>query len=125
MVPPGHSDASYLSESGYRSRAGGPFFVTDESENPPKNGAVITISQIIKAVMSLEAEAELFALFVNCREAIPERIVLEEMGYKQPPTPMQIDNKTALGVANNNIFSKRLKSMDIRINWLRCRIAQE
>ena len=75
--------------------------------------------------MSLAAEAELCALFVNCCEAIPERILLEDMGHKQPPTPMQIDNPTALGVLNKNIVSKLLKSMDMRINWLQCRIAQE
>ena len=99
--------------------------MTDESATPPKNGAVMTISQTIKAVMSQAAEAELCALFVNFREAIPARIVLEEMGHKQPPTPIQTDNTTALGVANNNIVSKRFKSMDMRINWLRCRISQE
>ena len=66
----------------------------------------MTISQIIKAVMSLAAEAELCALFVNCRETIPAQIFLEEMGNKQPPTPMQIDNTTAIGMVNNNIVSK-------------------
>ena len=45
--------------------------MTDESENLPNNIAVKTISQIIKVVMSLAAEAELCALFVNCLEAIP------------------------------------------------------
>ena len=75
--------------------------------------------------MSSAGEAELCTLCVNFREAIPAQIVLEEMGHKQPPTPMQTDNKTALGVVNNNIVSKRLKPMDMRINWLRCIIAQE
>ena len=75
--------------------------------------------------MSSAAEAELCALIVNCREAIQERIVLEKTGHKQPPTPMQTDNTTAIGMVNNNIFSKRLKSMDMIITWLRCRISQE
>ena len=125
MVLVGHSNASYLSESGSRSRAGGHFFMTYESENPPNNGAIMTISKIIKAVMSLAAEAELCALFVNCREAIPARIFLKERGHKQPQTSMQTDNTTVLGVVNNNIVSKRLKLMDMIINWLRCRISQE
>ena len=71
--------------------------------------------------MSSAAEAELCALFINCREAVPEMTTLEEMGHKHPPTPMQTDNTTALGVVNNNIVSKKLKSMDMRINWLCCR----
>ena len=85
----------------------------------------MTISQIIKAVMSSAAEAELCALFVNFREAIPARIVLEEMEHNQSPTPIQTDNTTTLGVVNKNIVSKRLNSMDMRINWMQCRIAQE
>ena len=99
--------------------------MTDESENPPNNGAVMTISQIIKAVVSLAEEAELCSPFVNFREGIPARIVLEEMVRKQPPTTMQTDSTTALDVVNNNIVSKQLKPMYMRINWLRCRIAQE
>ena len=39
------------------------------------------------------------------------------------PTPMQTDNTTALGVVNNNIM-KKLKSMDMKYHWLRCRINQ-
>ena len=124
MVLAGHSDASYLSETKARSRAGGHFFMSSNTSEPPNNGAVITIAQIIKAVMSSAAEAELGALFINCREAIPARHALEEMGHKQPPTPMQTDNTTALGVVTNNIASKRLKSMDMKFHWLRCRAAQ-
>ena len=124
MVLAGHSDASYLSETKARSRAGGHFFMSDNSEAPPNNGAVLTIAQIIKAVMSSAAEAELGALFINCREAIPARHALEEMGHKQPPTPMQTDNTTALGIVSNNIASKRLKSMDMKLHWLRCRASQ-
>ena len=125
MVLVGHSDASYLSESKARSRAGGHFFMSTDTADPPNNGAVLTVAQIIKNVMSSAAEAELGALFINCREAIPARHALLEMGHPQPPTPMQTDNTTALGVVTNNIASKRLKSMDMKLHWLRCRSAQE
>ena len=96
MVLAAHSDASYLSESNARSRAGGHFFMSSDSETPPNNGAVMTISQIIKAgVLSSAAEAEVGALFINCREAVPARHVLKFLGHKQPPTPMQTDNTSA------------------------------
>ena len=121
MVLTGHSEASYLSEAKSRSRAGGHFFMKDESTEPPNNVAVTTISRIIKTVMSSAGEAELCTLFINCCKAVPARITLEEMGHKQPPTPMQTDNTNALGVVNNNIVSKKLKSMDMIINWLHCR----
>ena len=85
--------------------------------SPKKNGAIITISQIIKAVMSSSAEAELGALFINSQEAVPQRQLLKEMGHPQPPTPIQIDNTTALGVVKMNVL-KKLKAMDMRFHWL-------
>ena len=63
--------------------------------------------------MSSTAKAELCALFINFREAVPARITLEEMKHKQPPTQTQTDNTTALGVVNDNTVSKKLKSMDM------------
>ena len=125
MVLAAHSDASYLSVSKARSRAGGHFFMSENDEYPNNNGAVLTISQIIKAVMSSAAEAELGALFINAREAIPMRHLLEEMGHKQPPTPLQTDNSTALGVVKQIIQPKRTKAMDMRFHWLRCRENQK
>jgi hypothetical protein len=106
MVLAGHSNASYLPKSNARSRAGGHFFMSKNVETLPNNGAVFTILQIIKAVMSPVAEAKIGALYINFREAVPARHVLEFMGHKQPPTPMQTDNTTALGVVNKNVMKK-------------------
>jgi hypothetical protein len=71
----------------------------------------------------LAAEAKVGALYINCQEAVPAKHVLEFMGHKQPPTPMQTDNTTALGVVNKN-FMKKLKSMDMKHHWLQCQINQ-
>ena len=40
MILAVHSDASYLFESGARSCAGGHFFLSNNSANPPNNGGV-------------------------------------------------------------------------------------
>ena len=85
MVLNVHSDASYLTEPKARSRAGGHFFMSDNSECPPNNGAFHNIAQIIKSVMSSAAEAEIGALFLNSRQAIPARTLLEEMGHIHRP----------------------------------------
>ena len=124
MVLEGHSDASYLSKTNAQSRAGGNVFMSADSPDPLNNGAVLTIDQIIKAVMSFAAEAKLGALFINCRKAIPARLALEEMVHKQTPKPIQTDNTTALGVVQNNLATKRFKLMDMKFHWLRCREAQ-
>jgi hypothetical protein len=74
--------------------------------------------------MSLVAEAKVGALFINRREAVPARHVLKFLGHPQPPTPMQTDNMTALGVVNQNVMKKK-KSMDMKYHWLQCRISQK
>jgi hypothetical protein len=123
MVHAGHSNASYLSKSKACSRAGGHFFMSNNTAKPPNNGAILTIAQIIKTVMSLAAEAKVGALYINCREAIPARHTLEFMGHPQPLTPMQTDNSTALGIVNNNDI-KKLKAIDMKYHWLRNRECQ-
>jgi hypothetical protein len=120
-----HSDAGYINEPKAQSRAGGHFYLSSDEKFPPNNGAILNIAQIIKAVMSSAAEAELGALFINAKEAVCIRNILTEMGHQQPRTPIQTDNSTAEGVINNKIQPKRTKSMDMRFNWLKCREAQE
>ena len=95
MVLAIHSNASYLSEPKARSRVGGHMFMSADNDIPANNGAVLNISQIIRAVMSSAAEAELGALFINAKLAIAIRHTLEELGHPQPQTPIQTDNKTA------------------------------
>ena len=92
---------------------------------PPDNGAILTIVQIIKAIMLSAAKAELSALYIYAREAVYIRQILEEMGHKQPCTPIQCDNTTAVGIIKNLILPKATKAMDMRFHWLRCRVAQE
>eukprot|EP00804_Cyclotella_cryptica_P003836 CCRYP_020459-RA/>CCRYP_020459-RA protein AED:0.46 eAED:0.46 QI:0/-1/0/1/-1/1/1/0/91 len=47
MILAAHNDASYLSETKARSRAGGHFFLTENDEVPQNNGAILTLAQII------------------------------------------------------------------------------
>jgi hypothetical protein len=119
-----HSDASYLSKPKAQSQAGGHFFLSLDTEDPINNGAVLNIAQLVKTVTSSAVEAELGALYINACEAIPQCQTLAEMGHKQPPTPMQTNNSTALGVVNNNIQPRCTKAMDMQFHWLRCCKAQ-
>ena len=89
MVLAAHSNASYLSETKSRRREGGHFVMTSDIAIPKTNGAVHTVAQIIKTVMSSTEEAELGALYINCRKAIPARHLLKAMRQHQPPTTMQ------------------------------------
>jgi hypothetical protein len=51
MVLAGHSNTSYLLVTNARSRLGGHFFMSNDEVIPSNNGAILTILQIIKAIM--------------------------------------------------------------------------
>jgi hypothetical protein len=91
MVLAGHSDASYVYYSKARSRAGGHFFMSNNTAKQPNNDAILLNAQIIKAVMSSAIEAEMGDLYINCRVDVPAHYTLKFMGHPQPPTPMQMD----------------------------------
>jgi hypothetical protein len=132
MVLHVHSDGSYLSEPKARSRAGGHFFLSDLSLSPTKepttiptpNGPIFSLSRIIRNVMGSAAEAEIASSYMNGQEAVPIRTTLEEMGHPQPPTPVQVDNSTAQGFANDTIKQKRSKAIDMRFYWIQDRTRQ-
>ena len=52
MVLAIHSDALYLSEPKARSRASGHFFMSSNRQMLPNNDPVLTLGQIMRAVMS-------------------------------------------------------------------------
>jgi hypothetical protein len=71
------------------------------------NGAINVLCSIMREVVASAAEEELAALFHNGKEANPIRIILQELGHEQPPTPIQTNNSTATGIANDSIKQKR------------------
>jgi hypothetical protein len=111
MIMNVHSDASYLSELDARSRACGHFFMgwTPKDGDPIKlNGAFFTSCAILHFVVASAAEAELGALFLNCKEGIIFRLTLKELGHPQPKTPIHCNNTTAVGIANNTSINNDL-----------------
>ena len=112
-----HSDASYLSERNGRSRASGHYFMEwmPVANEPIKlNSAVHTLCTILKFVAASAAEAELGALFLNIKQGRIMRLTLEEMGHPQPPTPINVDNSTAVGIVNGTVKRQRLRSMEMK-----------
>jgi hypothetical protein len=121
-----HSDASYLSEREAKSRAGGLFYMGSSADTANKltNGAILTISTVLKYMMSSAAETEIGAVFINAKEGAVLCTTLEELGYPQPPTPLETDNTTATGYRNGKIKQKRTKSMDMHFYWIKDRVKQ-
>ncbi len=106
MILAVHSNASYLSEPKAQSGAGGHFFLSSDMPIPPNNGAVLNVAHIIKHIMSSATEEELTGLYIMAREEVYIRIILEEMGHKQPHTPRQTNNSMAEAVINGKVQSK-------------------
>lgn len=123
-----HSDASYLSEPKARSRAGGYFFLGSVPENnrPIRlNGAIHIVASILKFVVASAAEVELGGLFVNCKEGKIIRLILEELGHPEPPTPVHCNNATAIGIANDTVKKHRSRSMEMRYFWITDQVDQK
>jgi hypothetical protein len=122
-----HSDASYLSETQARSRAGGYFYLASHNDPDPivkPNGAIHILSSILRMVLASATEAEFAALFFNAQECCPIRHTLEALGHPQPPTPITTDNQVAKGLANDTVKQRRSKAIDMRFYWVRDRVRQ-
>jgi hypothetical protein len=121
-----HSDASYLSASKARSRAGGHFFLGNKPSNQPEavNGAILNTATSMRNTLASAAEAECGAMFNNTKKAVALRNTLEEIDHTQPPTPVQVDNSMAVGFANKRLKQQRSKSMGMRYYWVQDRVAQ-
>jgi len=119
-----HSDGSYLSVAKSRSRAGGYYYLGDNTpigqpERP--QGSIYQECSVIKPIMGSAAECETSTLYINCQNAIVLRTTAEELGHPQPPTPIQVDNSTTYNFIMDTIQQKRSKSFDMKLHWLRDR----
>ena len=119
-----NSDASYLSEKGVRSRAEGYYFLDNKDDPMKNNGAIHVVARMLKNVMSSAAEAEIVAVFMNAKEAVPIRQNLEELGHPQPATEIITDNKAAHGILNQTCKQTRSKAIDMNYYWVRDSIEQ-
>eukprot|EP00804_Cyclotella_cryptica_P015897 CCRYP_006383-RA/>CCRYP_006383-RA protein AED:0.07 eAED:-0.04 QI:0/0/0/1/0/0/2/0/1375 len=123
-----HSDASYLSATRARSQVAGYYFLGSipADDAPIKlNGAILVLCGILKFVVASAAEAELGALFHNCKEGKILRLILEELGHPQPPTPIHCDNATATGIANDTIKKQHARAMEMRFFWVTDQVQQQ
>ncbi len=116
-----HSDALYLSEANAHSQACRHFFMgwrADPTKPIKLNGAFFTLCAILRFIIASTAEAELGALFLNCKQAKKFRLTLEEMGHPQPPTLIHCDNSTTVGIANNTVKQQQSHLMKMRFFWV-------
>ena len=121
-----HSDGAYLVEPGARSRVGGYFFLSDFIEDlskakPKLNSPILNLCKILKNIVSSAAECEIAVAFENGQDATVIQRTLIEMGYPQPPTPIQVDNTTAKQFIDSTLKERQTKSIDMKYHWLKDR----
>jgi hypothetical protein len=117
------SDASYLSETLARSRAGMLLYFGINKDGTV-NGIIDAASCIIPTVCSSVAEAEYAALFLVGKEIVSARHTLYDLGYPQGSTIIKCDNSCAVGIANVTVKQKRSKAIDMRYHWIRDQVQQ-
>lgn len=91
------SDASFLSLSKARSRAGGHYCHSDMLQASTKeptiaskrNRPVFTVCHILQHIMASTAEAEIAAFFKNGQEAVVLSNTLINLEHLQSPTPVK------------------------------------
>ena len=116
-----HSDPSYLSVSQATSRASGVHFLSEGPPDPNNpedfvqttNGILLILCKIVRKIMASAAQTEYGTIFVNAQTPVPIRITLSEMGWKQGPTAIQMDNSTAVGIITKEFRQNKSKAMDM------------
>jgi hypothetical protein len=119
-----HSDASHLSESKSRSRAGGISFFGYLKDGTTPNGSIECLSIVIDVILASVGEAEYAALFKTAQVCENIRSICQDMGYPQQPTKIVCDNTCAVSIATDTCKLKRLKAIDMRFHWIRDRVRQ-
>jgi hypothetical protein len=125
MVLSVHTDVSYLSKPGGKSIAAIHFYLSNHNDKDFNNGAILTLSTIIKHVMPSSSKAELTMLYYGCKFAAPLQTTLEELSHVRPtPTPITTNNITAQGLTMGTMTPKASKLIDQCFHWLKCWHAQ-
>ncbi len=116
-----HFDALYLSKLNAHSCACRHFFMGWKQDpiKPIKlNNTFFSLCAILRFISASTAKAKLGASFLNCKQATIFWLTLQEMSHLKPPTPINGNNSTAVGIANNTVKRQRSRSMEMQFFWV-------
>ena len=74
-------DGSYLSEPKSKDKTAGHFYLTNKDTHYLNNGAILTLTKIMKHVIGSSGQIEVASLYYNSKNTISLRRALEEMGH--------------------------------------------
>ena len=90
--------------------------VQNENELIPVKGNMYVLCWFLNLFVASTAGAELGAIYMNTKDGEFIRLILEELGHPQPPTPIHYNNKTAAGIANDTMKKHQSHSMEMRFS---------
>ena len=85
-------------------------------------GDVTTECIILKHVVASADEAEVGGLLHNGKTAVPLQIILHELGFTQPPTPIKTDNSKADGIITATDRQKNPNAMYMQFYFVKDRV---
>lgn len=108
----GYSDADYAGCLDTRKSTSGFVFLL--------NGSPVTWSTQKQSVVAQSTtEAEYIALALATKEALWLRALLDELGFHQYSTRINVDNQSAIRLSKNPEFHKRSKHIDVKFHFVR------
>ena len=112
-----HSNASYLSESHARSRAGGlpyrphiPYLHT----RAPSQRCHSRCEQYYEKCTRIRTRGGSRVCFLNTQDACIFCTTLRTLRHLQPPTPIQTDNQCASDILNSKVKQKRFNARNMQ-----------
>merc|ERR1711906_73004 len=85
---------------------------------------MLAIPKVIQGAMGSAAGAEVAAIHMGAKEAVPTRQCLGGVGHPQPATRARASNAAAKGFVNGATKQKRSEAFGRRFWWLKDRGAQ-
>ena len=90
------------------------------------NGAISWSAKKQVTIANSSTEAEYVSASMAGREVIWMRSLLGELGFKiKGPSPLSVDNQSALKVLRNPEHHSKMKHIDIKMHWIRQEIKRK
>ena len=90
------------------------------------DGPIAWQSKLRTTVATSSMQAEYQAMYAGMQEVVWLRGVMAELGLPFcEPTPFFVDSKSAKDLAENPVYHKRSKHIEIKYHWIREHVDQE
>jgi hypothetical protein len=119
------SDASYGTETRFRSRTGGFIYLGRNDDEDWVNAPIEIMCSVQQNVCTCTVEAEYVALFDIGTRLIYLKELIQGMGYAQRTIEIECDNQGAVGIATLTKNNRKMRHIAMRYHWTREQVIQK